>query len=903
MPAADTASSSSPPPVQLNVHASEFVPAHEHVFRHEYPSLSTTKQLRVVKKSIPSLSFHSAIAKPVRPTPPPPPPYIPSGFVSLSKASKAAVENDDPSVADVAPVETPSSIRHRTLPKRKHTKKHVAEWRAPPAMPSIPLDSAHQDDGNMPDKSLGVEGRSPGFFFLLAAQSKVQGRSSASYLDADAWTPPPGAATGLHLVDNHVSNPVTSNAATAVRAEWQAAVARLLPLPRLARADMDALESMLQTHRSMQLWDDRDAERRNAWHLAAMYGHDEVLHLLSGLGDGTDARDRRKMTPLHVAAACGHVSSARLLLQLGASPAAVDKNGQTPFHVACRQGHVGCVKILLHKSKLDGRTKHRDTPLLLAVASAAAAASTDATMEIVQLLLAAGANALATNHVDHSALYLSLAAPTLALADLLLVYGYPASTKASVFRHAVALGHVNAIRLLVAVVPTTELLSMDKEHGDSVLHTAIRSGHADATMPLLCTKQSKLLAMENKALLTPLFLAIHLNDAAAVAALLAHGGYPNERNRRQHSALYESLRLGHKACTRVLIEFDCQLDAACIDFVKRTAERTVPEMTQLSSDDDDARPWDAASADLAIRACANDEMLVRTHRCIVVARCPVFRAQLVGLWASTPTATASHSILLDVAAPTTIDLLQTYWYFGVLATTRFDEVGVDGVVDLLVVANGLLLFDLQQLCLVWLQQRLSPRDVADVATQLDIAVLPPPTSLPAVVRRMATQWQQDMQQLLAEAWFADAAFESADGVTIPCHRAVVAPQSPVLRLAVDDDTNDDTSLVVRSFRIPHSTKALELLALYLYTHTIACETLPRDLLLEVAEASIALALWSCLAAVETHLVRQIQHVGDVDLLAFADRIAPHMPHLRAACRVHLLEAFAHDKTILLQCLT
>jgi Ankyrin repeats (3 copies)/SAM domain (Sterile alpha motif)/Ankyrin repeats (many copies) len=70
-------------------------------------------------------------------------------------------------------------------------------------------------------------------------------------------------------------------------------------------------------------------------HIAARYGHSEVLALLLSVERGDpDIQDTHGMSPLHYAAAHGHVACVEQLLSAGASPLTLSIEGASPLNLA-----------------------------------------------------------------------------------------------------------------------------------------------------------------------------------------------------------------------------------------------------------------------------------------------------------------------------------------------------------------------------------------------------------------------------------------------------------------------------------------------------------------------------------------------------------------------------------------
>jgi ankyrin repeat protein len=84
-------------------------------------------------------------------------------------------------------------------------------------------------------------------------------------------------------------------------------------------------------------------------HLAAFFGHTDVVELLLARGTGLDPRGRGWMTgtPLHSAAGARHPEIVALLLAAGADPNARQSGGWTPLHAAAGNGDLRSVRALL----------------------------------------------------------------------------------------------------------------------------------------------------------------------------------------------------------------------------------------------------------------------------------------------------------------------------------------------------------------------------------------------------------------------------------------------------------------------------------------------------------------------------------------------------------------------------
>lgn len=81
-------------------------------------------------------------------------------------------------------------------------------------------------------------------------------------------------------------------------------------------------------------------------HLAALYGHFDVVRVLLAAGASAGALDDNHGTALHDSAAGGYLDIVRVLLPLSA-PDAADGDAETALHTAARGGHREVVALLL----------------------------------------------------------------------------------------------------------------------------------------------------------------------------------------------------------------------------------------------------------------------------------------------------------------------------------------------------------------------------------------------------------------------------------------------------------------------------------------------------------------------------------------------------------------------------
>jgi uncharacterized protein len=86
-----------------------------------------------------------------------------------------------------------------------------------------------------------------------------------------------------------------------------------------------------------------------ALHLAAFFGHEEIVRLLleAGADPHAVARNPMRVQPLHSAAAARQLAIAKLLIEAGADVNEAQEGGFTPLHAAAQNGDVDLARLLL----------------------------------------------------------------------------------------------------------------------------------------------------------------------------------------------------------------------------------------------------------------------------------------------------------------------------------------------------------------------------------------------------------------------------------------------------------------------------------------------------------------------------------------------------------------------------
>ncbi len=234
----------------------------------------------------------------------------------------------------------------------------------------------------------------------------------------------------------------------------------------------------------------RTESKEPALHLAAKYGHGEVVKVL--LDNGAKVNAKADGWPaLYLAAENGHGEVVKVLLDNGAKVNA-RVHGSTALHPAAKYGHREVVKVLLDKGA-HANTKNGDIDKKTALHLAAENDDT----EVVKILLDNGARVDARDGYGLTAL-----------------------------RRAVENGHRQAVKILLDKKANPDIKGID---GRTYLHVALLHHWDLKIIKALLDKNAKI-NEEADGGVTPLHLAAWTGDWEIVKALLDKGANANQED-------------------------------------------------------------------------------------------------------------------------------------------------------------------------------------------------------------------------------------------------------------------------------------------------------------------------------------------------------------------------------------
>ena len=261
----------------------------------------------------------------------------------------------------------------------------------------------------------------------------------------------------------------------------------------------------------------KDSSGSLAIHLAAQEGHTAVLEGLCPHLPGVDDLTLAGFTALHLAARYGHLSALRYLLKRGADPNAAGPSGSTALLLAAEKGQTSCVRMLLRQGSnvnwendLGNTCLHlacrlKNLPLVKAIVSTKAEpaalvnkpnniektalqdAVMNSTFDVVEYLMAHGANGLVVDEFENTVLhYCCIGGNTPVLLKSLKRYMRFINARnlqrQTPMHVAAANGHSMIVERLVSYGGDIMLRDIS---GRTPLHLAVHFGHLDVVNALV----------------------------------------------------------------------------------------------------------------------------------------------------------------------------------------------------------------------------------------------------------------------------------------------------------------------------------------------------------------------------------------------------------------------------------
>ena len=256
-------------------------------------------------------------------------------------------------------------------------------------------------------------------------------------------------------------------------------------------------------------------------HYAAHQGHKEIVELFIAEGADVNAKDFGDRTPLHRAAAFGHKETAELLIANGAdvhASIAVDgvEEGNTALDYAVNGQHTE-TEVLLRK--LGGMTGEELTSGMTPLHAAAR----KGLKEVVELLIANGADVNVKNRVGETSLDFAINKNRTETAALLREHGGKTGAELNVLLDAAKNGDIEAVKQHLADGADVNAKTAD---GTTPLHNAAVYGHTEVAELLIANGAdvNAIIVSGRNEGKTPLDLAIWRKKTETADLLRKHGG-------------------------------------------------------------------------------------------------------------------------------------------------------------------------------------------------------------------------------------------------------------------------------------------------------------------------------------------------------------------------------------------
>lgn len=280
-------------------------------------------------------------------------------------------------------------------------------------------------------------------------------------------------------------------------------------------------------------------------------------------GMDPNGRDLTNEPPLMRAARAGDVAGVRALIDAGATVDAEDSRGNTALRYAVEHGGVEVVRLLLRepaKAGVNSTTVLGETPLM--------AAAEMASSEVVQMLLAAGADPTLKDRVKATALHHAAIHGNVGAIEILCKAGLDVDAYCTpeLTPLALAAGH-GSIEAFDALIKAGAKPNLWLDKHATLLHAAAFSGNAELVRHVMRDLPVKFdvngRTFEDY---TPLVTAAEFGNARTVEMLLDAGADVGQATNvgLRGTALHLASMNGHVGVVRLLLKAHAPIEARCL---------------------------------------------------------------------------------------------------------------------------------------------------------------------------------------------------------------------------------------------------------------------------------------------------------------------------------------------------
>jgi ankyrin repeat protein len=346
--------------------------------------------------------------------------------------------------------------------------------------------------------------------------------------------------------------------------------------------DLEIMDALLSNGASVNI---QDGQGNTAMHIAIpVEEHKAMLDLLFEYRANPNLRDRRGESPLHIVIGLNRGQDVlETLLANGADVSIHNIDGKTPLYLAVEENRAALLPLLIrHNSDIFAVTNEGKTPFGLAISGnrealnylvtnetvlqsdnngntpLIAAVQAEGSAEIVQRILDKNALVNARNQEGDTALHIAVRQNLPAVGELLVarnadVFAQNAKGESPLYLAFYSPGEIREWLLNPIVLTARDGL------GNTILHH-VTQWKLDAAIALIASKGASLEAA-NVTGETPLFIAVKIDSASTVRALLRAGSSIAGRDALGNTALHTAVRWNARAAAEALIDAKADINA------------------------------------------------------------------------------------------------------------------------------------------------------------------------------------------------------------------------------------------------------------------------------------------------------------------------------------------------------